>query len=73
MKLPKLKEPGSRRVCDSILTIINCLTKWTYGIPTSESIDAKELAYKVERTLIVNYSMLKEFITNKDKLFISSF
>ena len=38
-----------------------------------ESIDTKELAYKVKRTLIVSYSIPKKFITNKDKLFILLF
>jgi hypothetical protein len=35
-----------------------------------ESITTKELAYKVSKTLIISYSMLKEFITDRDKLFI---
>ena len=38
-----------------------------------ESIDTKELAYKVIKMLIASYNILKKFITNKDKLFILLF
>ena len=35
--------------------------------------DTKDLIYKVKRILEVVYKLLKEFITNKDKLFILFF
>ena len=44
-----------------------------YIILTSKKIDAKDLIYKVRRILEVVYKLLKEFIINKNKLFILSF
>jgi hypothetical protein len=72
-KLPKSREPGSGRICDSILTIVDRSTKWTYGVPTTESITAEELAYEVSKTLTVSHGMPKEFVTDRDKLFTSAF
>ena len=38
VKLPTSKEPGTGQVCDSILVIVDRLTKYAHFIPTKESI-----------------------------------
>ena len=72
-KLPLSREPGIGQLYDSILTIIDRTTKWTYAILVSENYSAEELIYKVRRTLKASYRMLKEFVTDRDKLFTLAF
>ena len=54
-KLPLSKEPGTKEVYDSILVIIDRLTKFVYFILAKESWIVEELAYLVLRTLLSNY------------------
>lgn len=73
VKLPKSREPGSARLCDSILVIVDRLTKFAYYIPTEETVTAEEMAYEVTRTLTANHGVPDQFITDRDKLFTSTF
>ena len=54
---------------DSILVIVNRLTKYTHFIPYMKSITAEELAHLVLDRLIRYYGILKSFITDRNKLF----
>ena len=63
-KLLLSKEPGTKEVYDLILVIVDRLTKFVYFITAKESWTAEELAYLVLRTLLSNYQIPKEFITN---------
>jgi len=38
-----------------------------------ETITAEDCAYKVSKALILEYSILEEFITDRDKLFTSKY
>jgi hypothetical protein len=73
VKLPKSTEPGSDRECDSILVIVDRLTKFAYFIPTEESITAEEMAYEVQRTLSANHGMPRKLVSDRDKLFTSKY
>jgi len=73
VKLPKSREPGSARLCDSILVIVERLTKYSYFVPTEESITAEEMAYEVTKALVANHGLPEEFITDRDKLFTSKY
>ena len=73
VKLPKSREPGSERLCDSILVIVDRLTKASKFVPTEESITAGELAYEVTRALFADHGILEQFITDRDKLFTSAY
>ena len=44
-----------------------------YFIPIEELIIAKEIAYKVTRIVVANYSLLEQFIIDRDKLFTSKY
>jgi len=73
VKLPESIEPGSGRKCDSILVIVERLTKFAYFLPISESIKAEELAYEILRTVVSRHGMPKTWISDRDKLFTSKF
>jgi len=73
VKLPKSLEPGSNRLCDTILVIVDRLTKATKFVPTEETITAEECAYEVTKALISEHGAPEEFITDRDKLFTSKY
>ena len=57
MKLLKLVEPRSRRLCDTILVIVDQLTKAVKFVLIEETITAEEYAYEVTKALISEYGM----------------
>jgi hypothetical protein len=73
VKLPPSVKPIIEVVFDSILVIINRLTKYGYFILYKESSSAEELAYTFNKHIIRNYKILKKIISDKDKLFTSRF
>ena len=73
VKLPTSKEPGTGQVCDSILVIVDRLTKYAYFIPTRESIQAQDMAYLVLRTLLANHQTPREIVSDRGTLFTSTF
>ena len=73
VKLPTSKEPGTGQVCDSILVIVDRLTKYAYFIPTKESIQAQDMAYLVLRTLLANHQTPREIVSDRGTLFTSTF
>jgi hypothetical protein len=60
-------------VFDSILVIIDRLTKYGYFILYKESLSAEELAYAFNKYIIGNHEILKKIINDRDKLFTSRF
>ncbi len=58
---------------DSILTIVNWLTKYTMFIPFRETATAPVLTYTILRELVSNHELSKEFIIDRNKLFTSKF
>jgi hypothetical protein len=60
-------------IYDLILIITNKLTKYTYFIFYKEELTAENLIYAFNRNVIANYGILKEIISNRDKLFTSKF
>ena len=71
VKLPKSLELGLARFCDSILVIVDRLTKAAKFVPTEETITAGECAYEVTKALVLEHGVPEEFITDRDKLFTS--
>ncbi|KAH7562940.1 reverse transcriptase [Bipolaris maydis] len=71
VKLPKSREPGSERLCDTVLLIVCRLTKGAKFVPTEETITAEECAYEVYKALVSEHGIPEEFITDRDKLFTS--
>jgi hypothetical protein len=60
-------------VFDSILIVTDRLTKYGYFISYKESLSAEKLAYAFNKHIIRNYKILKEIISDRDKLFTSRF
>jgi hypothetical protein len=60
-------------IFNSILVIIDRLTKYGYFILYKESLLIEELVYALNKYIIENYEILKEIISNRDKLFTSRF
>lgn len=58
---------------DSILVMVDRLTKYTHFIPCMKSITAEELAHLVLDRLIRYHGIPKSFITDRDKLFTSNY
>ena len=73
MKLLFLKDLMIGVEYDSILTIIEQLTKYLITIPYLELSIAKELAFIFLREVVSKYSMLEEIISDRDQLFTSKF
>ena len=73
VKLPKSLEPGSGRLCDTILVIVCRHTKGAKFVPTEETITAEECAYEVSKALMSEHGIPEEFITDRDKLFTSKY
>ena len=73
IKLPELKEPMSNAQHDSILIIIDRLTKFGYFLPYRKSSIAEELAYIFLRRIIANHKLPRKIISDRDKLFTLKF
>jgi len=57
IKLPKLLEPRLARLYNSILVIVDWLTKVSYFVPIEETIIVEEMAYEVTKLLVVYYGL----------------
>jgi len=73
IKLSKFKDSAWEVRFDSILIIVNRLMKYMMFISFRETVTASVLMYIILQELISNHELLKKFITNRDKLFMSKF
>jgi len=73
IKLLKFKNLTWKVRFNSILIIVNRLTKYTMFISFREIVTASILTYIILQELISNHELLKKFIINRDKLFMSKF
>jgi len=73
MKLSTSKNSAWGVKFDSILTIVDRLTKYTMFISFKKTTTASVLMYTILQELINNHELSKEFITDRDKLFTSKF
>jgi hypothetical protein len=55
---------------DSILVVIDRLTKYTYIILYLKASIAEDLAYMFLRVIIANHNILEKMISDKNKFFI---
>ena len=58
---------------DSILVITDRLTKYTYMLLYKEASIVEDLPYTFLRTIVTNYRLPEEIISDKDKLFTLKF
>jgi len=72
-KLPLSTDPATGVKYDSILTVVDRLTKWSYFIPYKESWSAEQLADVVFRHIASVHGWPEEWITDRDTKFASKF
>ena len=73
VKLPVSTDPVTNHQYDSILVMVEGLTKYSHFIPCSETITAQQLGCLVLDRLVRYYGIPTVFITNRDKLFTSNY
>jgi hypothetical protein len=73
VKLPLSRDPITGIEYDSILVIINRLTKYIYIILYLEASMAEDFVYAFLRVVVANHSIPEKMILDKDKFFISRF
>jgi hypothetical protein len=71
IKLLLSRDPIIRIEYDSILVIIDRLTKYTYIILYLKASIIKDLTYMFLKVVVINYNALEEMISDRNKLFIS--
>jgi hypothetical protein len=73
MKLLLSQDPITGVEYDSILVIIDRLTKYIYIILYLEVNIAEDLVYTFLKIIVANYNTLEKIILDRDKFFISRF
>ena len=58
---------------DSILVVVDRLTKYAHFIPWKEKGNAEDLAKVILKEIIANHGIPQSIISNRDKLFTSKF
>jgi hypothetical protein len=72
-KLPLSKDTTTGTKYDSILTMVDRLTKWSYFFPYKETWTAEQLADVIFRNVILVYVWPKEWITDRNTKFALKF
>ena len=67
------KKPLIDTIYNSILVIINTLTKYTYLELYKEASTVEDLVYIFNKIVIARYRILDKIILDRDKLFTSQF
>ena len=73
VKLPLSKDTITGIKYDSILVVVDRLTKYAHFIPWKEKGNAKNLAKVILKEIIANHGIPQSIISDKDKLFTSKF
>jgi transposase InsO family protein len=73
VKLPISTDPVTSHQYDSILVMVDRLTKYSHFIPCSETITAQQLGCLVLDRLVRYHGIPTVFITDRDKLFTSNY
>ena len=73
VKLPKFKDSITEVKYNSILVIIEKLTKYIILILYYKSNIAEQLAYAFIKKIVLQYRFPEEILSDKDKLFILKF
>ena len=73
VKLPLSKDTITDIKYNSILVVVDRLTKYAHFIPWKEKGNAKDLAKVILKEIIANHGIPQSIISDKDKLFTSKF
>ena len=72
-KLPKSKDPATGEDYDSILVMVDRLTKYSHIIPFKEKYNAEQLGFIVLDRLIRYHGIPEGLTSDRDKLFTSNY
>ena len=72
-KLSTLKKPLTGTIYDSILVIVDTLTKYTYLELYKEAFIAEDLVYIFNKIVIARHEIPDKIVLDRDKLFTSQF
>ena len=72
-KLPKSGNPTTKESYDSIMVIVDKLTKYSILILFKETYNAEQLGFILLDQLIYNYSIPRTITSDRDKLFTSNY
>ena len=73
VKLPLSQERVTKVLYDSILVIVDRLTKYAYFLPYYELYTIEDLTYTFLRNIVNNYRLLDDIVNNKGTTFTSKF
>ena len=73
VKLPKSTDPATKVVYNSILVVVDKLTKYTHLVLWKESGTVNKLASVLLKELVSHQGLPKTIISDQDKLFTSKF
>jgi hypothetical protein len=72
-KLPLSEDPATGVMYDSILVIVDRLTKFSYFIPYQEATDAEQFAYIFLRNIVSTHGVPSEILSDRGPPFASKF
>jgi hypothetical protein len=72
-KLPLSLDPATNTAYDSILVIVDRLTKFSYFIPYQEATDAEEFSYIFLRNIVSTHGLPSEIVSDRGPPFFSNF
>ena len=73
VKLPLSKNTITDIKYNSILVVVDRLTKYAHFIPWKKKGNAKDLAKMILKEIIANHRIPQSIISNREKLFTSKF
>ena len=73
VKLPKSEDQYTKIKYDSILVIVDRLTKYSHFVPCQEATNAEQLGSLVIDRLVRYHGLPMTFVTDRDKLFTSNY
>ena len=72
-KLPKSSNPTTKESYDSIMVIVDKLTKYSILVPFKEAYNAEQLGFTLLDQLVRNHSIPRIITSDRDKLFTSNY
>lgn len=73
VKLPASKDPATGVKYNSILTVVDRLTKYTKYIPWKETWTAEDLGHIILREVVSQHGAPKDIVSDRGSLFTSRF
>ena len=73
VKLPPATDGVTNQTYDSILTVVDKLTKYAIFAPCSEAMTAEQFAQLFLRTVVQEHGTPAHIVTDRDKIFVSKF